>query len=318
MSSPATRSSRRKRARDASEPASSGARRALDATPFTAAEAAQFAEDGFIILRGVIPAAECRRFLRMAVNPAMAKQGILAGDRSTWPREDDEVEDDEGEEGGGAEEAWEEESEASTQATADPDDERAHDLRRGEYDRGICLRGEDGGDHAIPQDDEDSRWPALFGSARLHAVLDSLHGGRDRWSWQHGAAHGVGWIHLRFPVVDGLLWTPPDADSVTGRHCHYHCHLLHHHLHLHLHLRLHSPPLPLPQGVWHIDGDTHRLDTEQSVVVLPLVTPIRPGGGGTALLRGSHKHIGRWLASRGEAGVSRGACRGDEDDEVQV
>ena len=173
-----TRSSRRKRARDASEPASSGARRALDATPFTAAEAAQFAEDGFIILRGVIPAAECRRFLRMAVNPAMAKQGILAGDRSTWPREDDEVEDDEGEEGGGAEEAWEEESEASTQATADPDDERAHDLRRGEYDRGICLRGEDGGDHAIPQDDEDSRWPALFGSARLHAVLDSLHGGR--------------------------------------------------------------------------------------------------------------------------------------------
>ena len=86
-----TRSSRRKRARDASEPASSGARRALDATPFTAAEAAQFAEDGFIILRGVIPAAECRRFLRMAVNPAMAKQGILAGDRSTWPREDDEV-----------------------------------------------------------------------------------------------------------------------------------------------------------------------------------------------------------------------------------
>lgn len=54
------------------------------------------------------------------------------------------------------------------------------------------------------------------------------------------------------------------------------------------------------------------------MVVLPLVTPIRPGGGGTALLRGSHKHIGRWLASRGETGVSRGACRGDEDDEVQV
>ena len=157
-----TRSSRRKRARDALEPASSGARRALDATPFTAAEAAQFAEDGFIILRGVIPAAECRRFLRMAVNPAMAKQGILAGDRSTWPREDD----------------------------------------------------------------EDSRWPALFGSARLHAVLDSLHGGRDRWSWQHGAAHGVGWIHLRFPVVDGLLWTVMGCRC----HCHDHRHYCHRHL----------------------------------------------------------------------------------------
>ena len=48
-----------------------------------------------------------------------------------------------------------------------------------------------------------------------------------------------------------------------------------------------------------LEDHARTLDTEQSVVVLPLVTPIRPGGGGTALLRGSHKHIGRWLASRG-------------------
>ena len=114
----------------------------------------------------------------------------------------------------------EEESEASTQATADPDDERAHDLRRGEYDRGICLRGEDGGDHAIPQDDEDSRWPAP--SARRGSTRCSTRCTAGATAGRGStAAHGVGWIHLRFPVVDGLLWTPPDADSVTRRHGHH-------------------------------------------------------------------------------------------------
>ena len=182
-----TRSSRRAR-RDASEPILP-ARRA-STPPRSPRRSAQFAEDGFIILRGVIPAAECRRFLRMAVGDD-GEQGISRA-TAPWPREDDEVEDDEGEEGGGAEEAWEEGGEASTRATADPDDERAR-LRRGEYDRGICLRGEDGGDHAIPQHDEDSRWPALFGSARLHDARLAARQARPLVG-RHGAAHGVGWI----------------------------------------------------------------------------------------------------------------------------
>ena len=46
---------------------------------------------------------------------------------------------------------------------------------------------------------------------------------------------------------------------------------------------------------WHIDGDTGRIDTHQSVVVLPMVTPISAGGGGTALLTGSHRTVARWL-----------------------
>ena len=54
---------------------------------------------------------------------------------------------------------------------------------------------------------------------------------------------------------------------------------------------------------WHIDGDTGRIDTHQSVVVLPMVTPIAAGGGGTALLKGSHHAVARWLHDFGEWGV---------------
>ena len=54
---------------------------------------------------------------------------------------------------------------------------------------------------------------------------------------------------------------------------------------------------------WHIDGDTGRIDTHQSVICLPMVTPIAAGGGGTALLKGSHHHVARWLHDNGEWGV---------------
>ena len=76
-----------------------------------------------------------------------------------------------------------------------------------------------------------------------------------------GAAEGVRWIRVRFPLNDELRWAPPTEG-------------------------------------WHIDGDTRRLDTSQSVVVLPLVTPIAPGDGGTAIVAGSHKQMARWLHDR--------------------
>ena len=125
----------------------------------------------------------------------------------------------------------------------------------------------DGGHHPIPQTSPDSKWPALFQSPRLRQVLDDLHGGSKKWRWVHGAAHGLGWIHLRYPVVDAN--TPWDYEDRR----------------------------------WHIDGDTSRIDTHQSVVILPMVTPISAGGGGTVLLRGSHKSVARWLHDSGEWGV---------------
>uniref|UniRef100_A0A0G4H8V2 Ricin B lectin domain-containing protein n=1 Tax=Chromera velia CCMP2878 TaxID=1169474 RepID=A0A0G4H8V2_9ALVE len=102
----------------------------------------------------------------------------------------------------------------------------------------------------------DKRWPAFFDSPVLKGALNSLHGGRDRWGWKDGARDGVGWIHVRFPKAD--KWSPPS-------------------------------------GGWHTDGDTHTLTSTQSVVVLPLVSAIQPGGGGTCMIRGSHRMMGEKL-----------------------
>ena len=133
---------------------------------------------------------------------------------------------------------------------------------------GAVLRAPDGGDHPIPQHANDSRWPALFSSPVLREVLDALHGGAHRWQWGGAASEGVGWIHLRFPTSPELVWRAPDAAS----------------------------------GAWHIDGGSDTLDTTQSVVVLPLVTTIRAGGGGTALLAQSHAQVAAFLHGKGERG----------------
>ena len=55
---------------------------------FSAAERTAFERDGFVILRGVIPPAECERFLWAAVEPALARAGIKHDDRTTWKPED--------------------------------------------------------------------------------------------------------------------------------------------------------------------------------------------------------------------------------------
>lgn len=146
----------------------------------------------------------------------------------------------------------------------------AHD--RSTWSDGAVLRGADG--HPIARRSEDSRWPALFESETLVGFLDALHGGRA-WRWADGAASGVGWIHLRFPVDEASQWAAPAAD-----------------------------------GGWHIDGATRSLATVQSVVVLPLVTPIRPGGGGTALIPGSHRQVGRWLHDVDDEAVASAQLRG--------
>lgn len=180
--------------------------------------------DGFVLLRGVVPAAECRRFLADAVVPALVSAGISAHDCTTWP-----------DHGGG----------------------------------GTTVKGRDG--HPIARGTDDSRWPAFFESTALLGFLDALHGGRSEWRWVDGAASGVGWLHLRYPVCRESRWAPPGAD-----------------------------------GGWHIDGDGSKrsLATDQSVVLLPLVTPIRPGGGGTALIPRSHVEVARWLCEVDDEAVA--------------
>ena len=112
--------------------------------------------------------------------------------------------------------------------------------------------------YPIPLSTPDGRWPAFFDSPSLNNFLNHIHGGAANWQWNDGAAHGCGWIHVRYPV----------ARTMTR-----------------------------PTG-WHIDGQNegYSLGTIRSVVCLPLVTPIEEGGGGTALAIGSHKHVAQMLS----------------------
>ena len=186
------------------------------AAGLSAAERAQFSRDGYLILRSIVPAAECSRLLWERVAPALAHKGLDPFDEATW---------------------------------ADGSD-------------GTVVKGRHGSDHPIPLSCPDARWPALFESPTLVSVLDQLHGGSRRWSWAYAAAEGLGWVHIRFPVADGTEWQPPEDG-------------------------------------WHIDGDSPSLDTSSSVVLLPMLTTIRPGGGGTALLRGSHRRVAALLHNGG-------------------
>ncbi|KAI0024773.1 hypothetical protein F4780DRAFT_554486 [Xylariomycetidae sp. FL0641] len=74
------------------------------------------------------------------------------------------------------------------------------------------------------------------------------------------------------------------------------------------------PPKELQR--WHVDGDffVHYLDSpEQALLVTPLFTDVRPGGGGTVLCPPGVGRVARWLAAH-PAGVSpRMAPRGHAD-----
>ena len=73
----------------------------------------------------------------------------------------------------------------------------------------------------------------------------------------------MGWIHLRYPVGTTDTWEPPD--QYFG---------------------------------WHLDGDPDRSINKKSVVVLPFITDVGPGGGGTAVLEGSHNIITGFMSNK--------------------
>lgn len=129
---------------------------------------------------------------------------------------------------------------------------------------GMRVRAVDGTDHPIQG--RDKRWPEFFESEKLRRALDELHGGVEgrKWRWNAGAIDGVGWIHLRLPIKDN--WGAPSEG-------------------------------------WHLDETTRSLKTEVSVVLLPIVTPLRGDSGGTALLRGSHLEIARAMRTAGSLGA---------------
>lgn len=61
----------------------------------------------------------------------------------------------------------------------------------------------------------------------------------------------------------------------------------------------HAPPWTAPTKGWHVDGSWfhhHVYSREQALLTLHLYSDIEPGGGGTAIIPGSHRFVSRMLA----------------------
>jgi len=118
---------------------------------------------------------------------------------------------------------------------------------------------------------------------RLNRFLDLLHetdephdaGNTPSWKWLHD--DNVGWIHIRFPHSPASSPASP------------------------------APPCVWPPSVgWHVDGghfNVHHLNScSQSFIILPMVRDVKPGGGGTCVLAGSHIQVAQYLLQKGRAG----------------
>ena len=125
---------------------------------------------------------------------------------------------------------------------------------------GEMILGNNNTNHPINKKYKDSRWPSLYDSKKLMETLNYIHCRRNKkkWNWYY-SEEGVGWIHLRYPYSRKKRWQ-------------------------------------VPNNGWHIDGDIDgKIDPNKSVTILPLVTKIRKGYGGTAIMKGSHKKINYWM-----------------------
>ncbi len=115
-----------------------------------------------------------------------------------------------------------------------------------------------------------SSW--ILNNRNLVVFLNRIHGGAN---WEYtgcaGKEQSLGWIHMRFPYVDDTdTWEPPG-----------------------------------PNDGWHIDGDPVSIYTKNSAVMLPFITDVNTGGGGTAVLPGSHKLMYGFMHGRSELSVSQ-------------
>ncbi len=122
-----------------------------------------------------------------------------------------------------------------------------------------------------PISHERSSW--ILNNRHIVVFLNRIHGGAN---WEYtgcaGNEQSLGWIHLRFPYEENTNnnWEPPG-----------------------------------PTDGWHIDGDPLSVYTKNSAVMLPFITDVNPGGGGTAVIPGSHKLIYGLMHGRSELSVSQ-------------
>ena len=136
---------------------------------------------------------------------------------------------------------------------------------------GILLAGKNGG-HIISKRNKHFRFPAMYNSKELNTILNLLHSRNSnisKWEYQYLGNEGLGWIHLRFPCIN--------YESNE------------------------SKQFPITDNSFHLDGtyeddnNNTKVNSEQSVVILPFITPVEKNVGGTAVIPGSHKKINNYL-----------------------
>jgi hypothetical protein len=130
----------------------------------------QFSRDGFLLVRNVLDAAECARFDREVLQPALrAYGGIDQDDPSTWSNH-----------------------KLKSMATGDYNDETYEGPIPGAM---IWKETEDGKGDPIPAEQ-------CLDMSPMNPILNQLHGDSTSWEWQHS---NLGWIHVRFPIHDDSL-----------------------------------------------------------------------------------------------------------------
>lgn len=138
---------------------------------------------------------------------------------------------------------------------------------------GTLIAGKKNG-HIISKRNKYFRFPAMYNSQELNTVLNLLHSRNSnisKWEYQYLGNEGLGWIHLRFPCKN--------YNNKIKK----------------------NKQFPLTDNSFHLDGtyeDTNnntKVDSEQSVVILPFITTVKKNGGGTAVIPGSHKEINNYL-----------------------
>jgi hypothetical protein len=152
--------------------------RPMQPQPLSASQLQQFSRDGFLLIRNVLDAAECARFDREVLQPALrACGGINEEDPSTWSNH-----------------------KLNSMATGDYDE-----TSKGPIPGAMIWKGtEDGKGDPIPDE-------LCLDMSPMNPILNQLHGDSTCWKWQHS---NLGWIHVRFPVHD----EPEKRWHVDGGH----------------------------------------------------------------------------------------------------
>lgn len=223
---------------------------------------------GFLVLHQIIPKDEADRFVAETIVPGLRKSGIDPDDPDTWHTG----------------EKWQ---------IVLPGCCRGHKNVANHNRCGAMVGG------AVPESSQ--HYAPVFESEKLLGALDDLHGtegplddatgqpekddGSDgksgvdmrgqpagrRWQWLRSS---LGATHIRYPLPLRQPCAFPENAAA----------------------QLWSPPV---LG-WHIDGahfQGHRVGSmQQSIIVLPVFGDVEPGGGATAIVAGSHKVRGSWLA----------------------